>query len=280
MTAERDGYYARLCRSSVGDGEIIVRFAGTGYDAGGRAIRNSSRDRRIAMTRERRFRWIVSLVAMVGVLQFLVAVGFAIAYYPGGYSFFGDFLSDLGGSSTGKANPGVARLFNGSIVVLGISLVPFFALVPSTVDSAGRSSWVFGAGGAVSSMGLVGIGLTPYDVYTMAHNTALAMWLGPMFVLAVLYLELALDSRNASAGLIACTAGLILAVVFYGLIGFHLGHVAMQKVTVVLSIVWFVVLAFRVMLTNITQISTRRQQIERLANLYVKRLEQGNWRRQ
>ncbi len=218
---------------------------------------------------------IVSLAALVGLAQFLVAITYAIAYYPSGYSFFGNFLSDLGSS----ASPGVSRLFNRSIVLLGLSLLPFFTLVPSTVDSSGRTSWVFGIGGAVSAAGLIGIGLTPYDVYTTAHNVALAMWLGPMFVLAILYLTLAFSSDNASPGLIACTASLILAVLVYGAAGFHSAYVTMQKVTVLLSILWFIVLATRVMLTSVTQISTRRQQIEHLADLYVKRLERGNWRR-
>lgn len=222
---------------------------------------------------------IVSLAALVGLAQFLVAVTYAITYYPGGYSFFSDFLSDLGRNATDRASPGVSRLFNRSIVLLGLSLLPFFALVPSTVDSGGRTSWVFGIGGAISAVGLIGIGLTPYDVYTTAHNVALALWLGPMFVLAILYLTLAFGSDNASPGLIACTASLILAVLVYGVAGFHSAYVTMQKVTVLLSIIWFIVLASRVMLTSVTQISTRRQQIEHLADLYVKRLERGNWRK-
>ena len=215
------------------------------------------------MMRERRLRLFVSIAALLGLAQFLVAVAYAIAYYPGGYSFFGDFLSDLGRNATGKASPGVSRLFNRSIVLLGLSLLPFFALVPSTLDSGGRTSWVFGVGGAISATGLIGIGLTPYDVYTVAHNVALVAWLAPMFVLAILYLALAFGSENASPGLIACTAALILAVLVYGGVGFHLGYVAMQKMTVLLSIVWFAVLANRVILTSVTQISSRRQQIER-----------------
>ena len=112
-------------------------------------------------------------------------------------------------------------------------------------------------------------------MYFVAHHVALAAWLAPMFLLALVYLAMAFDSENASPALIACTIALIFAVLMYGAIGFHLGYVAMQKVTAVLSIVWFVVLASRICLTGITQVTGRREQMERLADRYLLRLQQG-----
>ncbi len=229
------------------------------------------------MFQARRFRLIVSVVACLGLAQFLLSLAYAIAYYPGGYSFFGNFLSDLGRTRTwaGSDNQLCSLLFNRAIVVLGLSLLPFFAFVPSTLGTGKRIPWVFALGGALSSTGLIGIGLTPYDVFFIFHHIALAVWLAPMFLLAVIYLLLAFDSDNASIGLIVCTVALILAVLGYASVGFHLGYVAMQKVTAVLSVIWFSVLANRILFTGIAQVTGRRQQMERLAEQYLLRLQRG-----
>jgi hypothetical membrane protein len=230
-----------------------------------------------AMIRIHRTRLLVSMIACLGLAQFLLAVGFAIAYYPGGYSFFGNFLSDLGRTATksGYDNPLCSRVFNGGVVGLGVSLLPFFALVPSTLGSEDRAGWVFTVVGVISATGLIGIGLTPYDVYFVAHHVALAVWLGPMFLLAIVYLSLALDNENASFGLIVCTIALVLSVFGYASIGFHRGYVAMQKVTAILSVIWFVVLAIRIVFSGITEVTGRRQQMERLADHYLLRLQSG-----
>lgn len=229
------------------------------------------------MTLAHRFRLFVSMTACAGLAQFLLALGYAMTHYPGGYSFFGNFLSDLGRTRNwgGEDNLICSMVFNRSIVALGLSLLPFFAFVPSTLGSGARTSWLFALGGAVSAAGLIGIGLTPYDVYFVAHHVALVAWLAPMFLLAIIYLALAFESDNASPGLIGCTIALILAVLAYGTVGFHGGYVAMQKVTAVLSIIWFVVLASRIVCTGITEVTGRRQQMERLADRYLLRLQQG-----
>ena len=94
----------------------------------------------------RRVRIFISVVACLGLLQFLLALAYAITHYPGGYSFFGNFLSDLGRTrASGEDNMLCSQVFNRSIVALGLSLLPFFALVPSTLGSSprrrGSSPW-------------------------------------------------------------------------------------------------------------------------------------------
>ena len=128
------------------------------------------------------------LVACLGIGQFLAATCAATASYPSaaggavsGYELSSHFLSDLGCTKTpdGLPNSNSASLFNRSVIGLGIALIPFLCVLAS---HCGRAAWLAGACGCVSSAGLVGIGLTPYDIYFTAHHVALGLWLVPMLV--------------------------------------------------------------------------------------------------
>ena len=230
---------------------------------------------------------VLSLVASLGIVQFLFAVAIAIKYYPGGnsaspygsgYSLLNNFLSDLGRTKTwsGADNSISALVFNLSVILLGASLLPFFAVLPSTVRKGGAIVWI---SGMLSAIGLIGIGLTPYDRYFVAHHVALGLWIGPMLILSLAYLGASLWEGDASLGLFGWTIALAGAVLAYGLAGTHSGYVAMQKVTAALSIVWFVLIGLRVGTTTIQHISSRRELVERQARQYIARLERGYRRR-
>lgn len=233
------------------------------------------------MYRVNRVKLAVTVVACAGVTQFLVAAAVAIAHYPGGYSFCGDFLSDLGKS---RATPWAGELpcsalFNTSIIVLGASLIPFFAAVPSTLNAGALAGRLYATCGMVSAAGLIGIGLTPYDLFFIAHNVALALWIGPMLVLVVAYLATASHDGTTSRGLVACTVALAAAVSLYAAAGSRPGYVTMQKATVLLSMGWFLLIAWRVVRTAVECVARRNVVVKREAQWYAAYLERGHWRR-
>ncbi len=227
---------------------------------------------------------IVSLVAFCGLVQFLVAVAIAIRYYPGdfgrSYSIFDNYLSDLGRSRTffGQDNFVSAALFNGSAVILGASLLPFFLILPTTIGTLRKAVWV---SGILSALGLIGIGLTPYDLHFTAHMTALGLWIGPMFVLVVCHLIASGLDDNISFARKACAWALVLALVTYALLGTDREGIGIlvQKVTVGVAMLWFLMIGGRVGGAVVRIVSTRNPAIEQQARRYMETLCYGHRRR-
>ena len=134
-----------------------------------------------------RLHLLVSLVACAGILQFLASLFLAVNLYAGGtgmqpeskgYSWTGNFSATGGAHGPGQAQttPSPARMFNRSVLLLGSSLLPFFAVLPSVLERNRAAIWL---AGTLSACGLVGIGLTPYDRHFVAHHIALGAWVGP-----------------------------------------------------------------------------------------------------
>jgi hypothetical membrane protein len=220
---------------------------------------------------------IVSLVAFLGIAQFLVAVTMAIRRYPdmfGGYSISNNFLSDLGCSQTwwGGDNSASAAIFNRSAVILGVSLLPFFWILPTTIGRLRKLVWL---SGTLSASGLIGIGLTPYDLYFAAHNTALVLWIGPMFVLLVVHLIALGMDQQVSPFKTAATLALLCAILMYALGGTHSQYVIMQKLTVGVAIIWFCMIGTSVAGTVVQVVSSRRRIVEQQAEQYIETLQHG-----
>jgi hypothetical membrane protein len=112
------------------------------------------------------------IVALGGIGQFVYSTVVAIEHYGCDYSITSNFLSDLGRTKTvgGGTNTVSAAIFNRGAILLGVSLLPFFGIRPSVVEKYRKT---MRSSGILSSAGLIGIGLTPYDQYYVAHNMAL-----------------------------------------------------------------------------------------------------------
>jgi hypothetical membrane protein len=234
------------------------------------------------MNRISRTHLIVSVVAFLGIVQFLGAVTMAIHRYPidptgRGYSVFDNFLSDLGCSRTpwGRDNSASAAVFNGSAMVLGATLLPFFSILPTTIGTLRKLVWI---SGTLSALGLIGIGLTPYDRHFAAHSAALGLWIGPMFVLLVAHLIASALDQETSFARTAWTLALLCAIPAYALAGTHSAYVVMQKLTAGVAIVWFSMIGVSVGGTTVRFVSARRQLIERQAEKYMETLQHGHRR--
>jgi hypothetical membrane protein len=115
-----------------------------------------------------------------------------------GYSFYDNFFSDLGRlvSWSGAGNGTAMLLFSGSLVLLALSLVPFFWFLPLHAPDRAGLLRVAAAVGLVSTMAMIGVGLTPYDRMNGPHNTALALWLATSLIAVSLHAAALATSRE------------------------------------------------------------------------------------
>ena len=94
----------------------------------------------------------------------------------------GNFLSDLGRQSTSHH-----AVFNGSLIFLGISLIPSFGILWLINTNRMWSMKVTAVFGIISAFGLIGLGLTSVDREFVLHHVALAIWLFPMMYMTVTF---------------------------------------------------------------------------------------------
>jgi hypothetical protein len=132
------------------------------------------------------------LVVMGLCAQFLVLTAIAMATYSGegGYSFLGDYFSELGQTRTGPAVPNTASflLFSAALALAGAGLILFFLVFPRCFRTTAASRWLARAGtavGVISGIGFVGVAFTPMDLALEAHE-AFFLWAFRTFPLAVL----------------------------------------------------------------------------------------------
>lgn len=245
----------------------------------------------------RLWRW-GNAVCFLGVLQFVGCTALAMLYYPGGtlgdhqtigYSFFANYLSDLGRTAawSGADNGVSAALFNTSIVLLGLSTVPFFLFLPLHAPDRAGTLWAAAAFGVLSAFGLIGIGLLPYDTHLAGHMQALFWWLLLFFIAVLLHFLALLQSEQHVEVFSLVSLGLTVSIAVYGAVsmgagtvsrigtGFTADAAAWQKYVVLGSLAWYVVFSLRMICTVQLTLPERRSTTDRLAKHYLKRLPPG-----
>ena len=231
----------------------------------------------------RLWRW-GNAVSCFGVAQFLCLSVLAMHWYPGGtmadqkttgYSFYENFLSDLGMTKawSGQPNPTASLLFNTAMVVLGLSIIPFFLFLPSHAPDQWESLRIAAVFGVVSALALVGIGLSPFDVHPNAHVAALVLWVMSLSSAAVLHFGALWASNDCSPLLALLSAGLATAICLYMVAAAgDLRAAAMQKCLVLYALVWYVVFGVRMVLTTELVPPDRDDRLRREAEEYLRRL--------
>ena len=161
---------------------------------------------------------------------FVIATAIAIALYPGGtypdrsvrgYSFFGNFLSDLGMLVAwgGGANHAGATVFISSELLLILGLVLFFtALVrvysPGTPRRLAVAAAIVGLACCVA---FVGAALLPADLFLAAHITAAIIAFRASMIAFILFTIATIKDRRF--GQIATVAWTVLTLVMIAYVG-------------------------------------------------------------
>ncbi len=218
------------------------------------------------------------LLALAGIVQFAVCLVLAVRAYPGGYQAASHYLSDLGCTRTafGASNATSAAYFNGSVIRLGVMLLPFFALTPAVLESG---SWLVRVSGVLSALGLIGIGLTPYDTMLASHLLALGLWIVPMIVAVVAFAWNVDVGGRVRSALFLGTIAVLVSVCGYVMVESHSGHVVFQKILVVVAACWLGVVFLIVSISTIQSMTTRRALVERQAAKYMQVLQRQYRRR-
>jgi len=114
------------------------------------------------------------IVAVFGVLQFLLLTFLAAFFYPGGYDYFGYYFSDLGAveARNGELNSISRSLFSVALTIIALFLIPFWLIIhrlfrESTVEKV--LSILGSALGLLSSPFTIGVTLFPIDTQLETH---------------------------------------------------------------------------------------------------------------
>ncbi len=163
------------------------------------------------------FHWtkfIPVFLVIAGLTQFVIGISAAVHYFPRTFSFERQFLSELGQTRLpGQVtNTTSCMFFTGTMILLGMSLVPMFLTVKDHSGDADVWSRGLGVG---STLAVIGIGITPFDRMEFLHLTALGCWLLSLAGMAFMriFRLLQTDSAGSLSGCIS--VGLILAITFY-----------------------------------------------------------------
>lgn len=238
--------------------------------------------------------WLLVLgvaAAVSGLLQFMVRLPLAVTTYAGGsrdvpaasgYSLSKNWLSDLGRQVAwnGKDNLEAAGIFNSSVTLLGVGLLILFLLSIRAAEFTSLASVITGVCGAVSSLGLLGIAATPFDRQHDLHIVALLLWIVPMLVVAASFSYQAIRA----GGLIAIVVPASSLLLFIGMVAYAAGRstsqvMTLQKLAVLISVVWLLIIVARVSLAAVYVWSNallRSEIANRQAGQYMKRLQAGH----
>ena len=203
----------------------------------------------------------LGLFACGGLIYFVVSVACSISVFED-YSWTRNFLSDLGQDSS----PDSARIFNTALVVVGITLIPH-GLTLSVVH--GIADYWLRASSAMSAIGIIFLGLTPWDTYTLLHNCALVVWLLGLLGTIVSYaVLLRIAGRSSLLGTLLIVAVLSNGFV-YALGGTYSLHVIFQKTTIATCFAWYIHLFVLTSTSIIATASIRRIRDDKLATKYI-----------
>ena len=114
-------------------------------------------------------------ITFFGCFQFILVTTLAAFLYPGGYKYFGYYLSDLGRSVAinGDINPLSSALFSLTLVILGFTLIPFWIRIQMISSLKKKANILKKLGsllGLLAMMFSVGIAFTPVDIYPIPHR--------------------------------------------------------------------------------------------------------------
>ena len=138
---------------------------------------------------------LVCLVIIFGVVQFFLLTFLAALAYPGGFDYFGYFFSDLGAvvAKNGDANLISSTLFTVSVIVVALTLIPFWLILRSPFEKS-RLEKILSTLGSIFGLTafpfLIGVAISPIDTQLETHILMTLIFFS-LFVLATLLYSIA-----------------------------------------------------------------------------------------
>ncbi len=200
--------------------------------------------------------WAVA-IAVMGILQFAIAIPLAMEEYPGGtitdrnsigYSWSENWISDLGRESAlnGQPNGLSSRIFRFSMVTLGSSLLVFFILSHRANCETTLTTFIASTSGIVTAIGLIGIGMTPMDKYLGMHEFMNFHWFTPLIGLIGAFSYQAIRSGWITAVVFTVASLILFVAMIYCSLASLASAMTAQKVFVITALLWLVLLIARV----------------------------------
>ncbi len=190
----------------------------------------------VSIKMRQQFKWILIAViclAVVGMLQFLVCTGIAMARFPEGYSFRDNFISELGI----QGYPGHS-LFNGSMIFLGVSLLPVFALLAMTDPNHSHSMKITSILGVISALGVIGTGIWTYDRHLVLHHLTVSIWLLPMTYMVISFFYAASHSPYVGVGFLSASLIMVVTMIYVLFTTESSTLQLIQKAVVICGLIW------------------------------------------
>lgn len=133
---------------------------------------------------------ITCIIIMFGAVQFFLLTFAAAFVYPGGFDYFGYFFSDLGAvvAKNGEPNYISSALFSVALVIVAITLIPFWLIIrsPFTKSKLEKVFSILGSSfGLISFPFLIGVAISPIDTQLDNHIIMTLIFFS-LFVLASL----------------------------------------------------------------------------------------------
>jgi hypothetical membrane protein len=190
-----------------------------------------------------------AILWIIGVVQFLVGMVVTQIGYGSSYSLTQNYISDLGAISCGPfGGRNVCSpwhlVFNVSIVVFGILLVLGTILIRTGFPPRGTRTVGLGLL-VISSLGAVGVGLSPEDYNLTIHSlSAATAFVGAGLALLVLGVAMFRDTRWDGFRTYTMISGLVSLIAFVLLLTNHYGPLGvggMERLIVAPVLLWTLV---------------------------------------
>jgi hypothetical membrane protein len=193
---------------------------------------------------------VCNTICLIGIAQFIICTFIAMQAYPGGsvadkvssgFRMYDNFLSDLGRRSAlnGDKNDSAAFWFNNSLIILSISLLPFYLSFCFHAWDRTSTLWIAAGFGVFSLFGLLIAGLTPLDRYFIAHHVGLAMWITGTIFASGLHAGAMLSSKYSPMWIALVSFSFAMLMMAYAVAGSVQDYVKMQKIAVAGAMCWY-----------------------------------------
>ena len=219
------------------------------------------------------WRQIAFIVTMVNCIQSLIFTSIAMIFYTGGtfsdintlgFLFFRNLFSDLGRTiaHSGVSNLISSMIYNTSLFLMGVLLIPFFIALPYLFREEGKGlAKASSVLGIVVGVGMVGASVTPADLYYQIHVSFGYLSFISLLPLTILYIIAILQNKtyNNQYAYIYLVFGII-QVIFLFIMSFSSSEngvltifAAGQSIVVISMIVCFFIQAYGAMKLQISK---------------------------